>query len=262
MKRKPYEEYIAPARIFGNLYFVGTRGVSTHIIDTGDGLIMIDPGYPESLYLVINNMYKLGFSPENVKYLVHSHGHYDHIGATRAMQALCGAKTFLGEPDAKIAEGLSPLSLAEECGSVFTEFFTPDMLLRDGDIVSLGNTEILCLATPGHSEGTMSFFFDVTDGKNTYRAGMHGGAGTNTLTDAHLKKYSLSDECRAQFLRSLDRLEGEKVDIFIGNHPQNNDTEGKLNAMHSSDSNPFIDPTAFKKFINERRAAYERAVRK
>ena len=68
-KDKPWIGYVKPGRIFGNLYFVGTRPASTHIIDTGEGLIMIDPGYHDSLYLVIQNMWELGLNPKDIKYL-------------------------------------------------------------------------------------------------------------------------------------------------------------------------------------------------
>ena len=68
---KPWEGYFEPLKIWGNVYFVGTVPASTHIIDTGDGLIMIDSGYLESLYLVIHNMYKLGLYPKDIKYIVH-----------------------------------------------------------------------------------------------------------------------------------------------------------------------------------------------
>ena len=77
---KTYEMKIIPFKIIGNLYFVGSYCQSSHLIDTGDGLILIDTGYPQNLYLLINSIYKLGFSPYDVKYIIHSHGHYDHGG--------------------------------------------------------------------------------------------------------------------------------------------------------------------------------------
>lgn len=80
----PWEGYMPPFRIWGNIYFVGTSPASTHIIDTGEGLIMIDSGYQHSLYLVLENMRKLGLDPMDIKYIVHTHGHIDHCGATRA----------------------------------------------------------------------------------------------------------------------------------------------------------------------------------
>ena len=79
MAIKPWKGAFPPFRIFGNLYFVGTKPSSTHIIDTGDGLILIDPGYCENFYLVINNIWELGFNPKDIKYILLSHCHFDHI---------------------------------------------------------------------------------------------------------------------------------------------------------------------------------------
>ena len=106
----PWEGYMEPFRLWGNIYFVGTKPASTHIIDTGEGLIMIDPGYQHSLYLVLENMRKLGLDPMDIKYIVHTHGHIDHCGATRALVEMTGAKTFIGEPDKDYVNGVLDLS--------------------------------------------------------------------------------------------------------------------------------------------------------
>ena len=70
-----WDGYVKPFKIFGNLYFIGTEPASTHLIDTGDGLILLDTGYQHSMYLVLNNIWELGFSPYDIKYLIHTHGH-------------------------------------------------------------------------------------------------------------------------------------------------------------------------------------------
>lgn len=249
MKEQPWKQYIEPGRIFGNLYFVGSHDGSSHLIDTGDGLILIDSGYPQNLYQLINNIYELGFKPKDIKYILHSHGHYDHLGATKALAELTGAKTIIGKADERYADGTLDLTWAKELGSVYSESFTPDILLEDGDIVRLGNTEILCISTPGHTPGTMSFFFDVTDGKNAYRAAMHGGVGTNSMEKKFLDEYGLSLDCREDFIKGCERVENERVDIFIGNHVWNNNTEEKLKILKETGENPFINPDEWKEFI-------------
>lgn len=239
---KPWEGYFKPIRIFGNLYFVGTKPASTHIIDTGEGLIMLDSGYQQSLYLVIHNMHHLGLDPMNLKYIVMTHGHIDHFGATRALVELTGAKTFIGEKDRESANGTLDLSFAKELDMEFTETFEPDRLLNDGDKIKLGNTEITALATPGHTAGAMSYFFDVTDGKETYRAGLHGGMGINTLSTAYLKRYNLPFSLRDDLVNSMKRLKNEKVDIFLGNHMQHNHTEDKAKRLETGDKYAFVNP--------------------
>lgn len=236
-----WDGYVKPFKIFGNLYFVGTEPASTHLIDTGDGLILIDTGYQHSLYLLINNIWELGFSPYDIKYLIHTHGHIDHFGATRALVELTGAKTVIGRPDEDYANGKLDLSYAKELGMEFKETFLPDILIDDGDIIRLGNTEILCVATPGHTPGAMSFFFDVKEGDEVFRAGLHGGMGINTMAASFLDKYNLSYECRDDFLKSMDNLNKHNVDIFLGNHMQQNHTLEKRKKVISGDKYAFVN---------------------
>lgn len=240
--------YFKPTKIFGNLYFVGTEPASTHIIDTGEGLIMLDSGYFESLYMVMHNMHLMGLDPRNLKYIVHTHGHIDHFGATRALVELTGAKTFLGRADREYANGCLDLSYAKELGMDFVGKFEPDVLVDDGDIIELGNVKIRAVATPGHTPGAMSYFFDVTDGKEVYRAGLHGGMGINTLSREFLDKYSLPYSLRDDFVRSMKRLNEERVDIFLGNHMQHNNTKKKAEMLTKGDKYAFINPEEWKKY--------------
>lgn len=234
--------YVKPFKILGNLYFVGTEPASTHIIDTSDGLIMLDSGYQHSLYLVLHNMHLLGINPLDLKYIIHTHGHIDHFGATRALVELTGAKTFIGEPDKEYANGKLDLSYAKELNMEFNETFEPDVLINDGDVIKLGNTKIKAVATPGHTPGAMSYFFDVCDGKGTFRVGLHGGMGINTLTRDFLDKYNLPYTLRGDFINSMNRLNEERVDIFLGNHMQHNDTIGKAKRLENGDKYAFVNP--------------------
>lgn len=87
MLHRVWESRMEPFRVFGNLYFVGTKPASAHLIDTGAGLILLDSGYPETLYLVLDSIRRLGFRLEDLALILHSHGHIDHIGGTRAGRA-------------------------------------------------------------------------------------------------------------------------------------------------------------------------------
>ena len=130
----------------------------------------------------------------------------------------------------------------------YEETFEPDILLNDGDTITLGNTTVTSVATPGHTPGAMSYFFDVTDGENTYRAGLHGGMGINTLCREFLDKYSLPYSLRDDFKKSMLRLNEEKVDIFLGNHMQHNNTEGKAQMIKEGNLHAFVNPAEWQKY--------------
>ncbi len=233
-KRKSFnrlwEGKIEPFKIIGNVYFVGCFPASTHIIDTGDGLILIDPGYMNTFHLVIDSIYKLGFSPYDIKYIINTHWHDDHTEATAALAHLCGAETIIGHKDAKKAERL----------------FSPDILIKDGDTLELGNTKIEFMETPGHTEGTISFFFKAEENAQEYRVGMFGGAGANTLVP---ERYDF-EGCREAYINSVNRLLAEKVDVFIGNHVWNNNTEEFGEILRQTGENKFINPQLWTDFLN------------
>ena len=94
-----FEGAVNPSKIIGNVYFVGCIPASSHLIDTGEGLILIDTGYMDTLFMLIDSIYRLGFSPYDIKYIIHSHWHGDHTASTKALAFLTDAKTMIGEKD-------------------------------------------------------------------------------------------------------------------------------------------------------------------
>lgn len=216
----PWEGYMEPFRLAGTVYFAGTYQASSHLIDTGDGLIIIDTGFQNTLYMVVDSISRLGFDLRNIRYILNSHWHIDHTDATATLAYLSGAETVIGKKDAPFLK---------EKG-----LFTPDILVSDGDVISLGNVQIRCVETPGHTPGTISFFFDTEQDAHIYHVGMFGGAGSNSLDKASPLYYEGS---REDYLDSIERLMKEKVDIFIGNHCWNNDTKGRAERLAASDKN-------------------------
>lgn len=225
-----WEGKIVPFKIIGNVYFVGTFQASCHLIDTGEGLILVDPGYSNTLYLVVNSIYELGFCPKDIKYIINTHWHGDHTEATAAMVDLSGAKTLIGRDDEEKVK----------------KYFTSDILIKDGDTLSLGNTTITFMETPGHTKGTVSFFFDTEDNGKIYRVGMFGGAGANTMALGYFDY----DGCRSDYRNSLHRLQKERVDVFIGNHVWNNDTAKKGEVLLKTGENKFIDSNLWHEFLS------------
>lgn len=242
---------LKPFRLCGNIFFVGTVPASTHIIDTGCGLILIDSGYQETLYGVIDNIYQLGYNPRDIKYILHSHGHIDHSGATASLAELTGAKTIIGRADADMVMGKNDLVWAKELDMDY-RCFTPDILLDDGNIIELGNTKIECVSTPGHTPGTFSFFWQTETSRGTLNAGMMGGLGRNTLKSWYLKKYDLEKEnWRESYAESLKICLRRDVDINVGNHCSQNGTVEKAKQIELGNPDAFIDRNSWENMLND-----------
>jgi len=242
---------IAPFRMLGNVYFVGSSAVSVHIIDTGAGLIMIDTGYPNMHDQILHSMRTLGLEPANLRAIILTHGHYDHTGCALEFKALSGAKIFIGKPDNDIINGKRNLSWADELGYERLPDFNADVLLDDSSVFELGNTRIWFRLAPGHTEGTLAIFFDTEHDGKVYTCGMHGGAGVNSLVPSFLKKYDLPLSLPDTFRSGLKALAEIHVDAVLGNHPCQNDTTGKLARVQAGEKDACIDPKEWQRFLLE-----------
>ena len=218
---------IPPFKLCEGIYFVGSRAVSVHLFESDAGLILLDTGYPDMFEQILESIRALGFDPKDVKHIFHSHGHIDHFGTTERLVALSGAKTYIGRADNDIVNGKRDLSWAKELGLERLPYFNCDVLIDDGDVFDFGNLRIRARHTPGHTEGVVSYFIERTSDEKSIVAAMHGGAGMNSLSRVFLEEYSLPLSLREDFRRSLHALAKERVDIVLGNHPGQSDTEGK-----------------------------------
>ncbi|NLD58874.1 MAG: MBL fold metallo-hydrolase [Clostridiales bacterium] len=248
--RHPWKGHVEPFRMIGNLYFVGTVPASSHLIDTGGGLLLLDTGLPQSVYLILEGIRRLGFDPSDIRWIVHSHGHYDHLGGTRAIAELTGARTYIGRPDAPLASGEQDLTWARELGAQFYEAFEPDVLIDDGDVLHFGNTNMECLLTPGHSLGTLTMFWNIEGADRPLTAAMHGGTGQNTLAADWLRSHGMPLSIRDEFRAGLRRVRDRHVDVVVGNHVGHNGTLEKAALLKRNPAaNPFVDPTEWKRFL-------------
>ena len=231
-----------------NLYFIGSEAVSVHLIDTEEGLVLIDAGYPDMYDLIVDNIKKVGFDPKDICAIFHSHGHIDHFGCTERLVALSGAKTYISRIDNDIVNGKLDLSWAKELGLETLPFFDCDVLIEDGDVFTFGNVQIRCVLTTGHTEGVMSFFITLENEGKKIVAAMHGGIGTNSMAADFLNAYGLSFDCRDKFRAGLKKLALEDVDIVLGNHPQQSHTEEKMVRVLNGETD-ITDKDEWKRFL-------------
>lgn len=251
----PSTEAIAPFRIADDLYYVGDRKVCIHLIRTEEGLILIDAGYPQAKHLLWASIIRLGFDPADVRWIILTHAHSDHFGASNEFRNLYGTKVAVSAADAA-----SMRENSKRASSNPLLIPVIDRELQDGEIFSFGGKEIRCVLTPGHTLGVMSFFMDVTDGGKTYRAGLLGGVGHMQVALPYLLYYGLPQDMPQRMLASLEQMEKEQVDIHLGNHPANNHTLEKREKQLREGGNPFIDPESWGKFICETREIFQKII--
>ena len=191
----------------------------------------------------------------------HSHGHIDHFGCTQRFQELSGAKTYISRIDNDIVNGRYDLSWAKELAYERLPFFDCDVLVEDGDCFTFGSTTIRCRFTPGHTDGVLSFFVNIEEDEKSIIAAMHGGVGINSMAADFLNRYKLSFNCREKFREGLHILADEHVDLVMGNHPPQNDTEGKLKKLLSGQGG-IVDPSEWKRFLIQREQMLDELIAK
>ena len=251
--------YVEPFQIYGNVYYVGDDWVCVHLIDTGDGLLLIDSGNVGETAYLIQAIWEMGFRPNDVKWMILSHGHVDHIGGANFFRNMFGTKLYLGAPDAKMFSEHPEFAFVQDSPCLEEQLFTPDVCIHDGDVLRFGSLTVQCYLVPGHTEGCVALFFDATNGAETKRCGYYGGFGFNTMTCAALEemgdpKYGMWQAYRD----SIDKVIGQKVDIFLGNHTENNRTlEKRKQILEGAVSDPFIDPAEWSAYLAQKKADLE-----
>lgn len=245
--------YVKPFRMYGNLWYVGDSWVCAHIVDTGNGLLLFDAGNcgNGATAMLVNAIWEAGFRPSDVKWLVLSHGHVDHIGAVNFFRRMFGTKIYLGEPDARMYREHPELALIHESTDYMDELFTPDVEIHEGDVINFGGTDVTFHLAPGHTDGVISCFFDVTDGKETKRVGYYGGFGFNTLQKSYLLEIGDTAFSRRQiYLESIRKVINEKIDIFMPNHTNNVNLLNKRQyMMEHPGENPFVNENAWREYL-------------
>ena len=246
---RPWEVDIEPFRVSPNVYYVGNTWVGGYLVRTDEGLILIDSTMHSQVYLIFEAIRKLGFDPKDIKLLLCTHGHYDHIGAVRPIAEYSGATIYMSkEEEVFITE--TP-DLMYTCGYSFGSFEV-DEYFADNKPITLGGITIRTEFTPGHTPGTTSMFIEDrdTDGK-TYVVGLHGGVGLGTVSDRYFEETGQPASLRDDYLAGLTRLRDRHVDIAIASHPAHVGLLDKI-AEDRSDFSPFVDSSAWGAFIDER----------
>lgn len=246
---RPWEVAVEPFRVAPHVYYVGNTWVGGYLIDTGDGLILIDTTMHHQVYLIFEGIRELGFDPKDIKIILITHAHYDHIGGVRPIAEYTGAKVYMAKEDEFFLTERPELIFS--MGLTFSTFEV-DEYYADDKPITLGRMTIHTEHTPGHTPGTTSLFFeDRDDAGNTYRCALHGGVGLGTVSDRYYEQTGLPTSLRDDYRNGLVKLRDRKVDIALASHPQHLHMLDKVGSDRSA-YKCFCNPSAWKGFIDER----------
>jgi len=204
-----------PFRVIGNIYFVGGQ-YGSYLITTPDGHILHDTGSAEMHPLILSNVEKLGFDLQDIRIMISSHAHWDHVEGHAAMKRVTGAQVVALGGDAVALES------GQDNSAIGARNFEPvpvDRVIEDGDTVTLGGVTLRALWTGGHTQGATMWTTTVQDGGNSYSIAFRGGEIPNA--GAPLVNNPRHATVVADTQRTLQRLkELEPPDLFLHNHPQ------------------------------------------
>jgi metallo-beta-lactamase class B len=226
----------APAKVFENLYFVGSHWTNAWAIKTSDGIILLDAmdDAGEAEHIIVAGLRQLGLDPATIRYVIVSHGHSDHYGGATYLKEKFGAKILMSAQDwALIARARS-----QPAKSGRGEAPAQDVTIADGDHIVLGDTKVEMYLTPGHTMGTMSSIFDVFDKGVHRKAILWGGTSFNfgpthpEQLQAYLRTFAAAEQ----------RVRAENIQVLISNHPEFDHSILKISAMRADPSgrNPFV----------------------
>ena len=230
-----FERPAPPVRIFGNTYLVGTCGISSILITDPAGDILIDGGTEADADLIADNIRSLGFRLTDVRYILHSHEHYDHVGGIAKLQKLTGAQLIASAPARAVLD--SGMASAGDPQQASLKPFPPahvDELVTDGQMVRLGNTVLIAATTPGHTPGALTWHWGSCDGGICRQI-----VYADSLTPVSAPNYRFSDHPAylAAYRASIGKVAALDCDILLTPHPSASDMVHRLARAEIEDPN-------------------------
>ena len=251
---EPWKMAVAPFQVSPRTWYVsGQSWVGAYLIDTGDGCILLDTAIPESLYLLVDSVYRTGHAMSDIRMILLSHAHFDHIGGAAALQRLTGAPVYMSREDTLFMEKVPGETLVLDPDS-HAQAFAVDRFYDDDTPIRLGDVEIQTVLTPGHTIGCTSFFWKEKNPVTgeIYSVAMHGGVGANTMNDQYYTSSAyLTPDLRERFLNDADRIAAMPVDIALPSHPNQIEILDKA-GTYTHENQPYLDSTVWADFIRER----------
>ena len=248
----PKAQYIEPYKAFDNVYYVGVCWVSAWIVKTSAGIVLIDTLHEPFVDQLIDNIKKVGVEMADIKYVLMTHGHFDHVGGAYKIKPLTNAKFVMTQ--AGWDEAFEDSAASQKTPRPWKMMANRDTTVKDGDVIAIGDNQFGVFETPGHTYGTVSYSFYVNDGANKHRAFTIGGLGLNAIQDSRQVEAYISSINRIEQLAIQAK---DPITVHLTTHPFSTGlTEAKelLKTRQPNTKHPLVDPNGFTAQLTELRA--------
>jgi metallo-beta-lactamase class B len=238
-----------PRHIIGNIYYVGPSGVSSWLITTPSGHVLIDTTFEECVPRICRSIEQLGFRVGDIKLLLGSHAHADHSGGHAMMKQLTGARIVASAADAHLLEtgGADDFSPFPKDLLAYTPV-KADRIVQDGELVSLGDVTLTAHLTPGHTKGATTWTMTVRERDQEYRVVFF--SGTSIVAPTPLLRNPEYPDIAEEYAVTFKKLKELPCDIFLAPHAEQFGLVEKLSRLdRGATPNPFIDPEGWRRLI-------------
>lgn len=247
-------------RIAGNLYYVGTYDLASYLITSDKGHVLINTGLAASGKMIMDHVRALGFDPADIKVLLTTQAHFDHMGATAELAEKTGAKVMLLEADAQVAADGGASDYAFGGNGMMFRPVKADRLLHDGDTVRAGSTALVVLHHPGHTKGSASYLLDVKDEKRSYRVLI---ANFPTIvTDKKFTAIPAYPAIGKDYAYTLDTMKKLVFDLWVASHASQFGLHVKRKPGDGYRPGIFADRSGYDKQLSSLEQAYQRHTQK
>lgn len=233
-----------PFKLIGNVYWVGTYDLSTYLITTDAGHILINTGLADTVPEVKKGVEQLGFDFGDVEILLATHAHWDHVAGLAELERLTGAQVWMSEADAVLLEdgGKSDFRFGNDRDTSFEPVMV-DRRLLDQDTIALGGVTLTAHHHPGHTKGATSFTLTVREAGRDYRVVIANMGSINPgVTVSGMPKYpTIGDD----YARTFAAQKALPIDVFLASHASQFGMHGKYQPGDAYDPNRFVDPAGY-----------------
>lgn len=253
---KPYQ----PFRIAGNLYYVGTYDLACYLIVTSQGNILINTGLLSSAKQIEDNIQTLGFRFSDIKILLTTQAHFDHMGAMAFIKKKTRAKFMVDEGDAQVAkDGGSSDYVFGGKGYIYAPVI-PDRLLKNGDTIKLGEMNVELLHHPGHTKGSCSYLFTITDEQRSYKVLIANMP--SIVTDKSFDSISVYPKIADDYAYTFHAMKNLHFDIWLASHASQFDLHTKHHPGDAYNPAAFFDRAGYDAELNDLEKEFDKKMKK